>query len=307
MALAGGGAREASRAAAALKADEPAAPLAVAALCLHVAACAPERLVEVWDGFCQGWQGDSPEADAVVGEGPAGPIPRAAFDALWAIVDDPEAGNDPADITVRTAALAGTFDAALPDRVAAMALRYPGVAEASAQGIPPRFKLEDLSACPRDSLGGALHSLVVDQGFDLEVLDRDELGLQQLPSPLDYLNVRILQCHDVWHEVAGYSTSGLHEICISSFQMAQFGHHYSSTFLAMLMAKAAYTAPAFAAAFIFDPILAAYRHGRESPALLGVQWEAVWAQPIEVIREQLGLGAYDHPYPAGILEERERV
>ena len=104
-----------------------------------------------------------------------------------------------------------------------MALRYPGVAEAAAGGIPPRFTLEELAACPRDSLGGSMHAFVVDNGFDLEVLDRDSLGLQELPPPLDYLNVRILQCHDIWHLVAGHATSGLHEVSVSGFQMAQFG------------------------------------------------------------------------------------
>ena len=113
-----------------------------------------------------------------------------------------------------------------------------------------------------------LSLLLAYQGFDLEVLDRDGLGLAGLPAPLDYLNVRILQCHDVWHEMAGYATTGLHEVCISGFQMGQFGHHYSSTFLAMLLTKAACTEPA-AVGPILDPILCAYAHGRETPPLLG--------------------------------------
>ena len=150
-----------------------------------------------------------------------------------------------------------------------MALRYPGVAEAAAAGIPPRFTLEDLARCPDDSLGGSMHSFVVDNGFDLEVLDRDSLGLRDLPYPLDYVNVRILQCHDIWHLVADHKTSGLHEVSVSGFQMAQFGHQYSSMFLGMVLAKVAFTQPD-AFAFTLDTILTGYRHGRETPPLLGV-------------------------------------
>jgi ubiquinone biosynthesis protein Coq4 len=181
-------------------------------------------------------------------------------------------------------------------------LRYPGVTEGAAQGIPGKFQIEELAACPPGSLGGALHRLVVEEGFDLEVLDRDALGLATLVEPLDSLNIRILQCHDVWHEVAGYETTGLHEIAISGFQMGQFGHHYSSTFLAMVFTKAAWTQPIEGTHLLMDTVLAAWVHGRETPPLLGVEWEEIWAEPMEDIRSQLGIVPYDSPYPAGILE-----
>jgi len=263
---------------------------------------APEPLVAVYDGLTEGWLGAAPEGPEVA----APPSPGSVPDALWAglrdLVFDPDAGRDPADITVRTAALTDALSPAFHDRVAAMALRYPGVAEAAATGVPPRFTLEDLAACPEDSLGGALHSFVVDNGFDLEVLDRDALKLTELPYPLDYLNVRILQCHDIWHLVADHKTSGLHEVSISGFQMAQFGHQYSSMFLGMVLAKVAFTQPD-AVAFTLDTILTGYRHGRQSPPLLGVGWEAVWDRPIPQLRRELGVTPYDSPYPAWILEE----
>ena len=156
------------------------------------------------------------------------------------------------------------------------------------------------------SLGGSLHSFVVENGFDLEVLDRDTLGLTDLPYPLDYLNVRILQCHDIWHMVADHKTSGLHEVSVSGFQMAQFGHQYSSMFLGMVLAKVAFTAPD-AFAFTLDTILTGYRHGRQTPPLLGVEWETLWDRPIPDIRQTLGVTAYESPYPAWILEEMKGV
>ena len=304
--LAGGGRADAVRAASALRAGDPSARYEVAALALSVAVVAPEVLVEVYDGLTEGWLGAPPDGPVVE---PGVPRPSTVsdqlWDGLWALVFDPEAGRDPALITVRTAALTEFLSPEFHQRVADMALRYPGVADAAAGGIPRRFTLEELAACPTDSLGGSLHAFVVDNGFDLEVLDRDSLGLQQLPPPLDYCNVRILQCHDIWHLVSGHATSGLHEVSVSGFQMAQFGHQYSSMFLGMLQTKMAFTQPPEITTFTLDTILTGYVHGRETPPMLGVEWQSVWALPIPEIRGRLGISAYDSPYPAWILEEMQ--
>ena len=290
-------------AARAMRAGTAGAPLEVARLTMHVAAVAPEELVGVYDGLTEGWVGRAPDAPDFSSPGASGEIPVEFLDALWALIDDPRVRHDPGDITVRTAALAWMLPASLHGRVAKFAPRYPGVTEGAAAGLPAKFRLEELAAGPPGSLAARLHSLVIDKGFDLEVLDRDELGLSGLEPPLDYLNVRILQCHDVWHEVAGYETTGLHEVAISGFQMGQFGHHYSSMFLAMVFTKAALTQPPEAMPFLLDVILMAYLHGRETPPLLPVHWEALWDMSIDEIRSQLGVVPYDSPYPAGILED----
>jgi ubiquinone biosynthesis protein Coq4 len=304
--LVGGDRADALRAAAALRAGDAEAPYEVAALALHVAVVAPEVLVDVYDGLTEGWLGAAPDGPVVEPGHPRDqPVSDQLWAGLWDLVFDPDAGRDPALITVRTAALTEYLAPDFHERVAAMALRYPGVAEAAAGGIPPRFTLDALAACPRDSLGGAMHAFVVDNGFDLEVLDRDSLGLHDLPSPLDYCNVRILQCHDIWHLVAGHATSGLHEVSVSGFQMAQFGHQYSSMFLGMLQTKMAFTQPPEITSFTLDTILTGYRHGRESPSLLGIGWEELFALPIPEIRTRLGVVPYDSPYPAWILEEMQ--
>jgi ubiquinone biosynthesis protein Coq4 len=303
MVKGGGGGESACASARALRSGDPAAPAQVAAICLSTATVAPERLVDVYDGLAQGWVGSTPVAEPIVGTSGTGEVPDEMWNAIWALVFDPDAGRDPADITIRTAALTGLLPEEFNQRLASMARRYPGVADAAASGLPPRFSLDDLARCPKASLAGQLYSLVVDDGFDLEVLDRDSLGLTGLPHPLDYLNVRILQCHDVWHLVAGYETTGLHEVAISGFQMAQFGHHYSSMFLGLVLTKVAFTQPFEGTGFLLDTILSAYRHGRETPPLLGIEWEEIWDRPVDEIRVRLGVSPYQSPYPPGILED----
>ena len=275
----------------------------VAAAETYVAASQPGRLVEVYDAMVEGWFGQAPSAPAVVGpRSEPVEVGSAFFDALFAMVNDPDLGSDPTQITVSTTELAGELSDSLFAAVRAQATSYPGVVDAARGGLPDRFELAELERCPQDSLGGHLHTLVVDEGFDLEVLDRDALGLRDLEPPLDYLNTRILQCHDVWHEVAGYETTGLHEIAISAFQMGQFGHHYSSLFLAMTQTTAAFTQPIEGSVLLLDVVLSSYRHGRETPPLLGVRWEDLWDQPLDQIRVELGVDPYESPYDPGLLE-----
>ena len=302
LVLDGGGRDAAAADALALRSGRSDAAFQVAALAVYVGIVAPEPLVDVYDGLCEGWLGGAPSGPEVSAPAPPGEVSDELWAGLRDLVFDPDAGRDPADITVRTAALTGLLSPDFHRRVADMALRYPGVAAAAAAGVPPRFELDELARCPRHSLGGSLHSFVVDNGFDLEVLDRDSLGLTDLPYPLDYLNIRILQCHDIWHLVADHKTSGLHEVSVSGFQMAQFGHQYSSMFLGMVLAKVAFTQPD-AVAFTLDTILTGYRHGRQTPPLLGVDWPTVWDLPIPEIRQRLGVVPYDSPYPAWLLEE----
>ena len=296
----GGDGEDARRLAAALRAGgEGQAELA--ALFVHAAACAPERLAVIYDGATEGWLGVAPRGPMIEAHGVAEPMPPAFWEGFWDLVDDPVANREAGHTTVRTAALAGTLPA-LKTRVAQIALLYPGVRDAASVGYPSKFTLSALARCPAGSLGAEFHDLIVDNGFDLEVLDREALGLADMPAPLDYLNARILQCHDLWHILAGYRTTALHEVAISGFQMAQFGHHYSSMFLGMITSKIALSQPEALPLFL-DIILSAWTHGRQSPPLIGLDWESLWDKPAEAIRAATGLSLYASPHPADLFEQ----
>jgi ubiquinone biosynthesis protein Coq4 len=276
---------------------------ALAALWLNAAAAAPERLAAVHDGAAQGWLGRAPAAPPILlPEIPSEPIPRAFWQGFWALLAEPPGSLGAGGVTQRTAALLGQLAPGLSARVGAAALAYPGCAAAVAQGYPHRFTLEALARCPPGSLGGAFHALIVDNGFDLEVLDREALGLAQAPAPHDYLNARILQCHDLWHLAAGYRTTALHEVAISGFQAGQFGHHYSAMFLAVVLSRVAFERPE-GAGVLLDVVSTGWTHGRESPPLLGLDWEALWDRPAEEVRARLGLTAYASPWPADLFEQ----
>jgi ubiquinone biosynthesis protein Coq4 len=292
-------------AARAAKAGDQAAGLALAAAFTHAAFAAPERIAPTWDAAARGWTGTPDEGAAILP--PAAPpstLPASLWPDIWTLVADATSGQlDALGITARTAALAAHFDAAFTARVAAVTLAFPGVAEAAARGIPPRFSMAELAAAPGGSLGQAFHRQITDNGYELEVLDRDALGLSDLPHPLGYVNARILQLHDLLHLAAGYELTALHEIGISGFQMGQFGHHYSAMFLAVVTLIACQSPQPDALPLLLDVTLAAWRHGRRTPPLLGLDWKGLWHLPLPAFREAAGIAPFASPWPPRLFEE----
>lgn len=265
-----------------------------AAAVAHAAFAAPWRVPETLDHL----SGLAPSTPAP--SRPALEVGDSLVEALWAIVDGAGGARSALEFTQATAALAGHLDPGFREALLEVSRSWSGVAEAVAQGWPEPFTLEALAAAPAGSLAGEFHDLIVRNGFDLEVLDRDALSLRNLPPPLDYLNARILQVHDLWHLVGGYHTTGLHEIAISAFQLAQFGHAYSASVLAVTLASASVEPVRYGV--LAGVIAAAWRHGRTTPPLLGVDWPSLWAEPIGTVRERLGVTAFESPWPADLFE-----
>lgn len=276
---------------------------ALAALWLHCAVAAPERTVAIFDASAEGWLGKPVDGPAVrIPAAPPEIVPAAFWAGLWDLTGEPRPGLEAVNLTTKTAALSGMVSPAIVQRVARAAMIYPGVSAAAAQGEPKRWTIEQLGRCPTDSMAGILHKLVTENGFELEPLDRDTLGLEKLPPPLPYLNARILQCHDLWHIVGGYQTTALHEVAISGFQLAQFGHHYSGMFLAMVMTRLAFERPE-GGPILLETILKAWVHGRVTPPLLPVKWEKIWDLPLSQVRAKLGVTPYASPFPADLFEQ----
>lgn len=287
----------------AAKTGDMAAAADLAALLTRAGWVEPATILDVYDAAAAGWFGEShPPVDLTGGTGRAAP---ELWPVFWEFIEDP-VRTDPGTFTMRTAGLGQYVDEGFSRRAGEASLAYPGVPAAVAQGWPERFTKDELAACPDGSLGNEFHRQIIDNNFDLEVLDRDVLGLRDYPPPLDYLNVRILQCHDLWHIVGGYHTTALHEVGISAFQMSQFGHNYSAQFLAFITAKAAIMRPE-GLALVLEITLGAWQHGRRTPQLLGVDWQQIWQEPTDTVRERLGVAAYVSPVPADLIEQLERA
>ena len=264
---------------------------------------APAALRDCYDVFAAAWFDEAPAPGAAEGLSAAksAPIPDTFWDALAAVLDGPEAGYDAGTITAAVAGLGGAVDPSFGALAEAAATGWPGCADVAERAVPGFVDLHALADEPEGSLGRTLHTMLVENGYDLEVLDREAIGLGALPPALRYLNTRILQMHDVWHLVAGYSTSASHEIAISAFQLAQFGHNYSAHFLAVVSALTHLQRPeGFGVIALL--VAEAWRHGRQTPPLMAIEWEREWARSIEEIRASYGIPAYESALPAELFE-----
>ncbi len=263
---------------------------------LWVGFACPAAITAVYDRL---FMEDSNEPD---GPFDAAPIPDTFWQAFQATLDGPEGGYDPSSITATVAALGGATDIRFHELAEVAAAAHPGADDPAHKEVPPLIDLEALASCADDTLGKTLYKMLVDNGFDAEVLDRESIGLSQLPPAIRYVNTRILQMHDVWHLVAGYETTGLHEIAISGFQLAQFGHNYSAMFLATVATMSQRNS-----SDAFNLMMAVYGeswcHGRQAPSLMAIEFENEWQETIESIRHKYGILPYQSLLPADLFEQ----
>jgi len=284
------------------KSGDVAAQRKLAAILTGTAFAAPERIGTLYDAIAWGWR-DVPVNAAPLAATDRAPLPLtpAFWSAFWDLFDARET-LDAGGVTIRVAVLGALVSPDFQQRAADACRAYPGVNDIDASEMPARVQLDALAQCPPGSLGNAFYRLIVDNKFDLEVLDRDALALGNLMPPLNYLNTRILQAHDLWHIVGGYDVTQLHEIAISAFQLAQFGHSYSAMFLSFVVTISAFGEPA-GFSLVMETIVSAWTHGRETPPLMRIEWENVWQRSAQSIREEYGIAPYQSPYPADILEQ----
>ena len=260
----------------------------------------PDACPAVCDDIASAWLGGGPTPE-VPRDLPEAPLEPGFWDAFWSVVDGHDEGYDALTITAAVASLGAAVHEEFGALAENHALHHPGAAAAQRNPIPGYTDMSPLADCPPDSLGYALHRLILDNGYDPEVLARDDIGLGELPHVLHYLNARILQMHEVWHLVAGYETTSAGEIAISGFQLAQFGHNYSSMFLAAVMTISTFKEPR-GFNILMQIIFEGWQHGRQTPYMMDIDWEREWDSSLQDIRTRYGIETYRSVFPQDVLE-----
>ncbi len=265
-----------------------------------VAFACPAATEAVVDNIAAAWLGRGPTPE-VPDDLPEAPLEERFWEAFWNVVDGHDEGYDATSITVAVASLGAAVHPTFGDISDQLAQTHPGSRNAIRNPVPGYTDIDALAHCPEGSLGRELNRLLVENGYDPEVLDRNAIALSELPHALEYLNTRILQMHEVWHLVAGYRTTGSHEIAISAFQLAQFPHNYSAMFLAAGMAIAHCKEPR-TFAILMQIICEAWQHGRETPVMMDITWEEEWDAQIEDIRARHDITPYTSIFPEDLME-----
>jgi ubiquinone biosynthesis protein Coq4 len=270
----------------------------------HAAFVAPERTNAIYDAFAAGWLDVESAPPSTMDRIAPGETPTQEFwNTFWTVIDDARARRlDAVGITSRVASLGSLLPALQRDRAENLARNHPKIGRSAHSAMPPRLDLNELARQPEGSLGHDFHRLIIDNGFDLEVLDREAIGLAKLPPSLRFLNTRILQMHDVWHLVGGFHTTVLHEIAISAFQLAQFGHGYSAMFLATVAATTSF-GETDGAPVLLQTMAEGWRHGRTSPSFMAIDWEREWKFSVADIRAHHGIAPFAGTFPADLFEQ----
>jgi ubiquinone biosynthesis protein Coq4 len=263
----------------------------------------PDATDAVYDNIASTWLGSGPTPEIPDGL-PEAPLEDSFWQSFWEVVEGPPEGYDALTITVAVAALGAAVHPDFEQIAENHARHHPRAAQAVTRPIPGHTDVPALANCPEKSLGLSLHNMIIENGYDPEVLDRESIMLSALPHSLHYLNARILQMHDVWHLVAGYTTHSSNEIAISAFQLAQFGHNYSAMFLAAGMAMATTKEPR-GFTIIMQIVNEAWQHGRDAPCMMDIEWEQEWSSSLEDIRAKYGIPTYQSVFPSDLLESIE--
>jgi ubiquinone biosynthesis protein Coq4 len=273
---------------------------ALAAKAVHVAAAAPERMADIYDNAAAGWLSGPVFPPRLRSEEPL-PISRGFWTAFWDLVNLPHDARREV-FAERTLSLAGELDPRINARMAAAALAYPGVAEVAARGIPEPHDLDAFAASPPASLGYAVRQETLRAGGLGAPFGRSIVPfLRHMPTPLDHINIQVVQSLTLWGLVGGYSSARLDQIGMAGFLMGQMGHHYSALANAVTLTVASLERPD-SLELMLDSMFKGWRHGRETPPLLGVSWEKLWRLRMDQVRAKVGVTPFPSPFVAAVRQ-----
>jgi len=97
---------------------------------------------------------------------------------------------------------------------------------------------------------------------------------------------RTRESHDLWHILSGYGRDGFGEACVVSFSYAQTK---SLGFAAIAVMGAFHFKKMFPKASVWSAVWQAYRNGKKTAWLPGVEWETIMHLPLQEVRDMLNV------------------
>ena len=158
---------------------DAAAQQQVCGVLLWTAFAAPGAVTEVYDAIAAGAAGGGAGFHLMASRGVRNT--RIILGNFADTLTGPEQGYDATTITVAVAALGGCVAEEFGELAESAAQQHPGSNDAASQAIPELTDIDALGGLPEGSLGNDLYRMLVDNNFDAEVLDREVIGLANLP------------------------------------------------------------------------------------------------------------------------------
>lgn len=138
------------------------------------------------------------------------------------------------------------------------------------------------------TVGAAYRNFVRSEKLSAEGLaeiSRQRLSEVDARHPYSWFARRTRDVHDVWHILSGYGRDPLGEACLVAFSYAQT----KGLGWALIAVGAAIRSREEPGQPYVRAIWQGYQRGKRSAWLLGQDYEALFAEPLEAARERLGL------------------
>lgn len=167
----------------------------------------------------------------------------------------------------------------------------------SGEHYAPPMSLDDLAGLQEGSLGRTFHDWIVDNGL-VEQIATDYRKfhehlvasghLDDMPESMQHAILRGFQNHDFHHVVTGYDSSGLGEIAVQAFCLAQMQFPYFGMWISIVTTQMTYLRP-HSIVPLMDAITDGWQLGRTVDNIQVERWETMLDQPLTEVRSRYNI------------------
>jgi ubiquinone biosynthesis protein COQ4 len=152
-----------------------------------------------------------------------------------------------------------------------------------------------LARLPLGTLGRTFADHMIKHDLDARDLTRSG---DRIPAPnrphgeeIQFIRRHIYYVHDVWHVICGFGADVNGELGLAGFSSAQTPYTMPNLLIAMGMFHTAVLAPEECEGRM-SAISAGYQIGKRAKPLFGVNWEELWATPLDEVRRMFDVIPY---------------
>lgn len=176
--------------------------------------------------------------------------------------------------------------------------KLPGAEEFLSTGyLAEQNSLETLEAMPEGSVGRGYYEFLTSNGLETNLATNYGLlhahmvhsgQLDRMPDELKYAIIRGFQIHDILHVITGYTPSGLDELALQAFCLAQLQFPYFGMWMATTTSRMTFLEPNGIVP-VMDAISSGWQFGRSVLNLQFERWEDMFSEPLAEIRPRYGI------------------
>ncbi len=174
----------------------------------------------------------------------------------------------------------------------------PGAREFLAERrFAEQIELADLGAMAQGTVGRGYHEFLTKNGLEKNLATNYAMlhdavaaagQLDRMPDDLKYAIIRGFQIHDILHVITGYTPSGLDELALQAFCLAQLQFPYFGMWMATTTSRMTFLQPDSIVP-VMDAITQGWQFGRSVENLQFEKWEEMFAQPLAEVRPRYGI------------------